>query len=129
MYLVLAVLISSWTVIVGLKANFGAWDSLILACWLAWPLFLVVILIRARENSSGVSIWKLSARSDFLLLGGLIPLLIAQVVYNLTVSSNIRADATFVDLTFYIGVFSVSMWGVTAVFVALFYAVSRMMGR
>ena len=129
MYFGFAFLLSAWTIAVGLQAKFSLWDSIILTCWLAWPLLLVSILIRAREKSQQASIWRLRHKPDFLLVGGLIPLLLGQLIYNLSVTSNINAQATFTELSLYIGIFSVALWGVTGVFVFSFYILSRVMKR
>jgi hypothetical protein len=109
-----------WTIGVGISAKFGLWDSVILACWLAWPIVLVAILIRFREKNSRQSIWRFTSRNDFLLVGALLPLAIGQAAYNISVTSNINSSATFTELALFIGFYSVALWGVTgfSVFVA-----------
>lgn len=126
MHLAISVLLSIWTLYLALQISDGVWDSIILVCWINWPLYLASILIYARHRPNLNNVWKLRDRGDFLLVGAFIPLVLGIVYFNLKLASNSRdVTVSFGENLFFVGVFSVAHWFVIGLSVLLAYFLSK----
>jgi len=126
MYWIITLLLSIWTLYVGLNAHNTPWDSIILLCWIAWPLYLTCILIYARQKSSDQPFWRCQHLPDYLLTGAFIPLVLGISYFNIKVTSNIQSEAiTFEQNLLFVGFFSVALWCFTAIAVFIFYLVAK----
>jgi hypothetical protein len=95
-------------------------------CWITWPLFLCSILAFAKHKNQPTKFWQLKFFTDYLLLGAYLPLTVGIVVFNFKVSSNMQNETvTFSENLFYVGVYSVILWGITLASVFAFYLASK----
>jgi len=126
MYFIITLLLSVWAFVLAFQLSYGIWDSILLVCWIYWPLYLVSILIYAKHSSGLAGLWKLQSVGDFLLVGALLPLVIGVAYFNirLTVDSQ-DAAVSFGDNLYFVGVFSVIHWLVIGLSVFVSYLCSK----
>lgn len=126
MYIAITLLLSAWTFFLATQISYGIWDSIILVCWIGWPLYLVCILIYAKHRSYRLGYWKLRNLGDYLLLGAYLPLVLGIIYFNVQFASNAQNSAvSFAENLFFVGVFSVVHWFVTGLSIFLFYLLSK----
>lgn len=128
MHLIISLLVSAWTLYVGLTVSHTFWDSFVLLFWLAWPLYLTNILINFRQPDADYPFWRLKSRYDCLLTGAYFPLVLGIIYFNIKLTLNSSNGAvSFAENAIFVGIFSVVLWGITGVSVFLFYLLSKVL--
>ena len=126
MFWILAILLSSWSLSLGSNLSSGIWDSIILMCWVAWPLYLCTLLITLKHRGQETKFWQLKFFGDHLLLGAYLPQIFGLILFNIQLADNIGDEArSFEENLLFVGYYTVKLWLATALSVFAFYLVAK----
>ena len=125
MNIAIAVLLTIWTAYVSSAVNFSVKDGIFLVVWLAWPLYLTVILMHGHQKNANTRVWKFKTRTSHLLAAAFISLSIGLVAFNLSVSKIMTESGDLVQNSLFVGFFSVGLWFFCGISVFIAYLISK----